>query len=214
MLKTLPTGHHSITSMSPRTPTSPHNPRPYYPPPTHPHHASPHSMSSSSGMRSGSPSIPGAPPSLPPERSVSSLSNLPSPPPSQDNMEVGDPGEASPRCPTAKDGSLPLGWAKLQDEEGFFYFNVITSEKQRTKPTKPAKPPPSSSKMKPRSQPQSPTVMSIQPPISHAQSAHGSFALPEPPSQLVPHHSAPSVVSEHAFHNHLTDPVQLLFAIV
>ena len=29
---------------------------------------------------------------------------------------------------------LPLGWAKLKDEKGFYYFNVITAEKQRNRP--------------------------------------------------------------------------------
>jgi len=29
---------------------------------------------------------------------------------------------------------LPLGWAKLKDEDGFYYFNVITAEKQRERP--------------------------------------------------------------------------------
>lgn len=29
---------------------------------------------------------------------------------------------------------LPLGWAKLKDEDGFYYFNVITAEKQRDRP--------------------------------------------------------------------------------
>ena len=29
---------------------------------------------------------------------------------------------------------LPLGWAKLKDDEGYYYFNVLTSEKQRTRP--------------------------------------------------------------------------------
>eukprot|EP01084_Bolivina_argentea_P110199 196828_1 len=30
---------------------------------------------------------------------------------------------------------LPLGWAKLQDDNGFYYFNVMTSESQRNRPT-------------------------------------------------------------------------------
>eukprot|EP01083_Nonionella_stella_P217275 780192_1 len=33
------------------------------------------------------------------------------------------------------DGELPLGWAKLKDNTGYYYFNVITAEKQRTRPT-------------------------------------------------------------------------------
>jgi len=33
---------------------------------------------------------------------------------------------------------LPLGWAKLRDDRGFYYFNVITAEKQRDRPTQDA----------------------------------------------------------------------------
>ena len=32
---------------------------------------------------------------------------------------------------------LPLGWAKLKDDDGFYYFNVLTSKKQRDRPTIP-----------------------------------------------------------------------------
>ena len=30
---------------------------------------------------------------------------------------------------------LPLGWAKLRDKDGFFYFNVVSEERRRTRPT-------------------------------------------------------------------------------